>query len=378
MARHAVVALGVLVGSLLPPVAAAEGGRKVAGVVLDADGKPAAGVEVVLEVGRTRLALTEEFDRWEAVRTDRATSGEDGRFAFSDVPPGASLVAWAKSPAGFASAPVAESVTLTLAPLGSVRGKLTGKSSHLKGVRVFVSGPFGRSAEGKVDEAWDSFDVPGAVPGEGRLHVYRSNFEVARVPVQVTSGEETRVKAVRVTGDFLPVADPLVDDLEVRLVNADGRPVAGVQLVWSSQWMDGGMNSDEEGIVRLAGGGVAIGGPPYRLRLGNLRQGASGFRGVLKADKGGRATVEVHPLVDVSGTVSLGGKPVDLYRLYAVTDDGKTPRVVTAGVEKGRYALALPDGPCRVVVVTVDGKRHETTIPVAPAESPQTHELKLD
>jgi hypothetical protein len=200
---------------------------------------------------------------------------------------------------------------------------------------------------------------------------------VARVPVQVTAGEETRVKALRVTEDFLPVADPLVDVLKVRLVNADGRPVSGVQFIWSSRWGDGGMDSDAEGIVRMAGGGVAIGGPPYRLRLANLRQGTSAFRGVLKAGRGGTAIVEVHPLVEVGGTVSHRGKAVDLYRLYVVTDDGKTSRVFPATVEKGRYSVHLPDGSWRVVVVTADGVLHETTLQVAPSGSPQAHDVDL-
>jgi hypothetical protein len=184
------------------------------------------------------------------------------------------------------------------------------------------------------------------------------------------------MKPVRVPDGFLPVGDPLVDVLKVKLVDSRGQPVRGVQLVWSSQWMDGGMDSDAEGIVRLAGGGVAIGGPPYLLRLSSLRQGTNVLAGAVKGGKGGTATVEIQPLVEVSGTVSRGGKALELYRLFGVTD-GKSPRARPAAVEKGRYSVHLPEGSHRVVVGTVDGALHETTLQVPPSGGPQTRDIAL-
>jgi hypothetical protein len=378
MARLGIVGLSSLVGLvLLSAAAGAEEKGAIAGVVRDADGKPVAGIEVVLEVGRARIQLTEEFDRWESVRTDRATSDKDGGFKFADVPEGASLLVWAKNDVGFASAHAVPGVTLTLAPLGSVSGKVAGKSMLLKGLRVVALGGVGPYAAGQVDEDSGRFDVAGVAPGESRLHVYRGNFEVARIPIQVVGGEETKVKSVRVTETFLPVADPLVDVLRVRLVDSDGRPMRGVQFSWSSQWMDGGMNSDEEGIVRLAGGGVAIGGPPYRLRLSDLRLGTSVFRGaVTGGGKGGVATVQLESLSEVTGTVSVGGKARDLYRLYAVTD-GKAPRAHTATVEKGRYSIHLPEGSCRIVILTADARLHEGTVQVASSNSPTSRDITL-
>jgi hypothetical protein len=308
------------------------------------------------------------------VRTDRAKTGPDGAFRFAGVPEG-SLLVWARTEDGFASAPGGPDVALTLVPLGSVSGKVAGKPSLLGGARAIVWGGFGRSVEARVDEDSGRFDVARVPPGEAWLSVYRNNFEVARVPVQVVPGEATKVKAVRVTEEFLDDGDPLVDVTRVRLVGSEGRPVAGVQLVWSSRWMDGGMDSDAEGIVRLAGGGVAIGGPPYRLRTGALGGDETPYHGVLKGERGGVAVVEIHPLVAVSGTVSVGGKPAPLYRLHAVTG-GKAPRVRTATVEKGRYAVRLPEGTSRVVVVTPDGVLHEGSLDVAGSDA-ATHDLAL-
>jgi hypothetical protein len=375
MGHHGLAGIALLGVFMVSPVLRAEEERALTGVVRGPEDKPVAGIEVHLEIGRARYALTEDFVVWGSVRTDHVSSGADGTFKFADLPEGASLVLWAKSADGFASATGAANATLQLAPLGRVSGKLVGKPAQLKGARVGVSGAFGPWTQGKVDEESGRFEVGGLVPGEATLHVQRGNFEVARAPVQVTSGEETKVKPVRIPDGFLPVADPLVDVLRVRLVDPRGRPVKGVQFVWSSQWGDGGMSSDDEGIVRLAGGGVAIGGPPYLLRLSYLQQDTNRLRGVVKGEKGGTVTVEVNALAEVSGTVTLARKRLDLYRLYAVVGD-KRPQVLAAKVEKGRYSLHLPEGSHRIVVGAVDGTLHETTLQVG-AAGPQTQDLVL-
>jgi hypothetical protein len=380
MGRSVVVGFLVWLVAGGVPANAGEGGdqRTVRGVVKDAGGNPVAGASVALEIGRTRLSLTEDLDRWDAVRTDRATTGGDGSFSFADVPAGAALLVWAKTDAGFASATASEDeVALTLAPLGAVSGRLNGKASHWKGLRAVVFGGSGLAhVEGKVDEETGKFEVAGVVPGDAVLRIYRSNFEIARQPIQVAPGPATKAKPIRVTEEVSPDVDPLVDVLKVRLVDAQGRPQPNVQLIWSSHWMDGGMNSDDDGVVRLAGGGVAIGGPPYKLRLGLLDGGSSSFRGVLKGTRAGTATVEVQPLVEVTGAVARAGDPVALYRLHAVTDDG-LPRLRTASVEGGRYKILLPPGRARVAVLTVDGVVHESAIDVASGTAPQTHDVAL-
>jgi hypothetical protein len=377
MGRIRVVGLGFLGTLLVAGAAAGEGGREIRGVLRDAAGKPVAQAEVVLEIGHARLALTEDSEGWESVETVRVPSGADGTFAFADVPEGASLLVWAKTPEGFASAPATPDMTLTLAPLGSVTGKVTGKPSLLKGLRVHVRGGGGLGfSTGTIDEDSGRFEVPGVTPGECLLLIQRGNFPVVRAPIQVVAGEEAKAKSVRVPDGFLHDADPLVEVTRVRLVDAGGRPVAGVQFVWSSQWGDGGMDSDAEGVVRLAGGGVAIGGPPYFLRTGTLRSGTSAFRGVLKGEKGGTATVELQPLHEVTGSVIRAGKALDLYRLHAVTN-GKAPRVLWATQEKGRYSVHLPPGPCRIVVLLADGTLHESVIDVAVGDVAQTRDITL-
>ena len=372
-------AAGVVLVGLLASLATAWDGppRTVQGVVRDAAGSPVAGAAVTLEVGRVQLAITDEPDRWDSVRTDRTTSDAAGAFRFEGVPEGATLVVWAKTADGFASAPATGDVALTLAPLASVSGRVTGRARHLEGLRARVAGGGGlAAAEGAVDEDTGRFDVRGVVPGEGVLRIRRGTFDLAHCPVSVSPGAEAKVKSLRVTGDFLPDADPLVDVLKVRLVDASGRPVRDVQFVWSSQWMDGGTSSDEDGVVRLAGGGVAIGGPPYRLRLRALQSEGGAWRGVLAGVRGGTATVTLDPLVEVTGTVSLGGRALDPYRLHAVADD-RPVRLRTASVEKGRYSIRLPPGRSRLVVATVDGTLHEASLDVAGSTGPQMHDVVL-
>src|SRR5262249_35868846 len=104
MGRLAVVGLA-LVGWVLVRDAGAEGEGAVTGTVRAAAGAGVAGVEVVLEIGRARYQLGSEYDRWDSVRTERVTSGNDGGFRFTDLPAGAGAVVWAKTATGFASAP---------------------------------------------------------------------------------------------------------------------------------------------------------------------------------------------------------------------------------------------------------------------------------
>ena len=161
------------------------------------------------------------------------------------------------------------------------------------------------------------------------------------------------------------------------VLDGQGRPVPAVrvQLLWSSQWMDGGMASDEDGIVRLAGGGVAIGGPPYRLRVQSLKGKERTYQGQLRKVRRGIAIVELRPLQVVTGTVKRGDAAVERYVLFVV-GPGATPRVYTARVEDGTFAVHLPDGTCRFVIGTADGRTQEHELEVK-AGSATTHEIVL-
>ena len=341
---------------------------EITGVVVDESGKPAAGANVQLHVGRARYALTEEFDWWYAVETKTVKAGADGAFAFTDLPQGAVATLFVKTETGIGTAQGTGQLRIQLGPGGSIKGKVVGKRTDIKGLRIWVMGGFGLgNAEGTVDKKTGTYEVEGLTPGAGRVYVKRRNWDLARQDVEIAAGKRKKVKSVKLRGKYLPSPDPMVDCITAKLVDADGKPVSGVQLIWSSLHMDGGMNSNNDGIVKLAGGGVAIGGPPYRLRLKSLKGQRGAFEGTFQKIKKGIAIVELQPLNEIKGIVKRGNAPLDQYRLFVV-GPRQTPRVYRPKREEGTFTIHLPAGKCRFVVGTVDGKTQEHLVEIKPGQ----------
>lgn len=350
---------------------------EVTGVVVDGKGKPVAAADVLLEVGRARYSLTADFDRWLSFDTKTARAGEDGTFSFSDVPDGATATVLASTATAVGVAVGAGKLEVRLGEPGTLKGTIAGDRKDLRDLRVWVAGVAGRGVEGKVDHKTGKYEIGGLVPGPARVHLQRGNWDVFRADVQIEAGKTATLKS-KVKGDaLLPCPDPIVECMQAKLVDPKGDPVRGVQLWWSSRWMDGGMNSDDDGVVKLAGGGVAIGGPPYMLRIGSLEGQAGAYGGVLKKTQRGVAIVELKPLQKVTGTVQQGEAALEKYRLLVV---GPTEplRVYMGHVEEGRYTVHVPEGRCRFVVGTLDGKTREHAFDVAPAAGPVTHEIRLE
>lgn len=350
---------------------------ELSGVVQDAKGNPVPGVAVSLEVGRARYSLTPAFDEWYAVQSKSGTTGDDGRFAFSDLTEGAVSTAFVNTGTAVGVAHGSGELTVRLGKPGAVRGKVTGKRQDLKGVRVFARGGMGLGfVESTVDKKTGTYTVAGVAPGEGRVSVLLNNFKIASQNLKIEGGTTAKAKTVKYKGKFAAGPDPLVECLKVKLVDGDSNPVHAVQLLWSSRWMDGGMNSDEQGMVKLAGGGVGIGGPPYFLRLTSLKGGQGMYGGVLKKVRKGIAIVEIHALHGVKGRVLREETPVEHYRLFIV-GPGETPRVYWANVADGEYTAHLPAGTCRFIVGTADARLHTHEYEVVPSAQPQPHEIRL-
>ncbi|MCK6460819.1 MAG: carboxypeptidase-like regulatory domain-containing protein [Planctomycetes bacterium] len=349
---------------------------EISGIVLGEDGQPVAGAEVTVEIGKARYALTAEYDRWLAVETRTATTGGDGRFTVADLPEGAVATASVKGPGTFGVAQGAGPLEVKLAPAGTVKGKVIGKGNDVKQLRVYVVGGMGiRGEEGEIDKRTGAYEVEGLAPGPGRVLIKRGNWDVARHDVEIVGGKTAGVPNTKIReGARLPTADPEVEVTKAKLVDPQGTPVPSVQLIWSSQWMDGGMDSDKEGVVLLAGGGVAIGGPPYLLRLQSLRGKEGVFEGELRKTAKGTAIVELRPLAEVAGTMAKGA--AEKYVLLVV-GPGDKPRVYEAQVENGRYTVHVPRGKCRFVVGTVDGKTREHAFEVQ-GGSPVAHDIALE
>jgi hypothetical protein len=329
------------------------------------------------EIGWVHYALTPDFDWWFAVKTMQGKTGGDGRFAFTEVPDGAVATAFVETGGAVGVGRGKGVLDVKLEAPGAVRGKVLGKRSDIKGLRISVRGGGGLgSEEGVVDKRTGKFEVAGVAPGKARVYIKRNNFDLARADVEIAPGKTSAIKSVKVKSGYLPCADPLVDSLKARLVDERGKPIPNVQLTWSSRWMDGGMNSDEDGIVRLAGGGVAIGGPPYLLRIASLKGESRMYRGVFQKVRKGAAVVVLQPLQEVTGSVRRGDAEVEHYRLFVV-GPGEQPRVFWGRVEGGGFSVHVPTGQCRFVVGTVDGAMHVREVEVAASQGALPHDLKL-
>lgn len=350
----------------------------ISGIVLDEEGKPVAGTEVMLEIGKARYALTPDYDWWLAVDTKTVTTGADGKFTFADLPDGAVGTASAKGTGTFGFAQGTGPLEVKLGPTGSVKGRLIGKGNDIKQLRVYAIGGMGFGGrDGTIDKRTGGFEIEGLPPGEGRVFIKRGNWDVARHDIEITAGKAATAPNTKVKeGVHLPTLDPEVDVTKTKLVDQQGSAMAGVQLIWSSAWMDGGMDSDNDGVVLLAGGGVAIGGPPYLLRLQTLRSKEGVYEGTMKKKAKGVAIVELHPLAEVRGAITKAGAKIESCRILVV-GPGDKPRVYAAQLDGGTYTVHVPRGKCRFVVGTVDGQLREHAFDVQ-GGSPVAHDIALE
>jgi len=339
-------------------------------VVLDADGKPAADVAVEMRVGLARYALTKSYDEWLFLGSPhQGKTDQNGKVTFSNLPDGAVGAVLARAPDGAAFAQGSGDLELRLAPLGNIKGKISGGRSDLKGARVWVSSCHGLAGiEAKPDEKTGRFEVEGVPAGPARVYVKTFNFDLARYDVDVVPGKDVKLKSTRFSDKFVLGWEPLVDVMRVQFVNEKGEALAGINMWWSSRFMSGAMDSDGAGETKLAGGGVAIGGPPYVLHLSSIQRDKVPLFGELQKVKRGVAIVEIREIPKLKGTLKIAGKPVDHYRVVVIGPPDE--RIVHATVEAGQFEVYAPLGKCRIVVGTADGKLREKEIDVTNLEIP--------
>jgi hypothetical protein len=304
--RVGIAVLTAFSGLLLLLAGATAGAQEATGIVLDAKGEPVAGARIVLEVGRARFALSDDFDRWLSVSRKQGETDETGRFTFEGLPPGT------------------------------------------------------------VDKN-GTFQVDRVPPGEAKVYVNRNNWTAAEAGVKVEPGRTAVVKGLRVTDGYFAEADPLIDARKALLVDERKRPLSGVRLAWSSPWMAGSIPSDDKGIVLLVGGGVAIGLPPFRLRLCSLEGEDVRYWGELKRVSRGCAHVLLHRLVRVTGTVKRGEEVLKDFVLLG-TSAQDPPRIYTGREEEGLYSIHLPAGKAVLAFGTADGAVHRHEIEIDPSK----------
>lgn len=379
----AVVLLSVLFPWLSPPPRPAGilSGR-VEGILYGADGEPATGATVRLELGFASAA--EELGRRSlSVDSRRATTDAEGRFSFPDVPYEATAELFVSQDGLFARAPAEDFTRLALAPGGALRIAVRVPPDLDRDLRVYYS------ADGWSRDDWED---PGGVlgrpdlqsgvfaredlpPGPGVLTFQRANWPVKRVPVDIRSGETTELPPVELVDASPEGPDPLVDARIARVVDETDWPMENVRLTWSSPWADGQAASSLNGEVRLFGGGVSIGGPPFLLRMGRLEGPEGAYAGSLVGIEGEVATVRLTPLRKIEGTLTRRGEPLGPARLSFRTG-GEDGRVYSGRLEDGRYELEVPPGPGEIFVLTASGTFVRRALTVEPGD--ESLELDID
>ena len=341
--------------------------------VLRPDGSPAGDLEVAARVGLAHFTLAEDFDRWSSVRTLEERTKADGRARFAGLPPSSRVTVFARTEglAGLAEGPAGGELVLTLAPTGALAGKVATKLS-LRGYSVQAVGAHGldvRKVELGSDGEWELDGIP---CGEVVLELRLGNWTALRKTVEVKPGKPVKVPALKLGEEFLIGADPLVDVRRVKLVGTDKKPLVKTMFCWSSPWMDGGMPADEEGEVQLEGGGVAIGPPPFVLRLGSVGGGFGQeptHLGKLVGIQRGTAVVEAAlALEPLTLRVLRSASPIEAFQAFAVTGADE-PRVWHGKLEGGAARFLVPPGPLRLFVGTADGRVTEQAYEKGPGAS---------
>ena len=155
-------------------------------------------------------------------------------------------------------------------------------------------------------------------------------------------------------------------------------PLAGTSFTWVGPQMWGRMNADEEGVVLLSGGSVAIGPLPFVLKLGFIGVDQDQrYLGRLVGVKRGTATVEVVArLQKLRVSLKRGGKHERRFKLLAVTED-ESPRVWQGQPVGGDSELLVPPGSTKLFLGTSDGELHELDYELAVSAEATAHVIEL-
>ena len=299
-------------------------GRTIDGVVLDADGRPAPGVQIEIEMDARFVFSVARFlaptgEAW-------AVSGKDGRFSGGGLEEGESYTLTAERVRGFRAVKegvrVGDSVTLRLPARLSVTGRLVfhdGQPAaeaklaflpHDAGPRSLLNRDLVADPEGRFELECSEGRYDLAVWHERGEHFFPQPFEV------------------RASRDLGELRMPVGGDLEVKLLSAaDGAVLRGsiqVSRSFDPSWLQQGLDV-ERVMGRIAamqeGRGDAVWDPEHEvLRWTGLSTGrhflvaqAPGF-----ADKSFTAHVEAGPTATMTVEMEPGAKLV----VVALLPDG--------------------------------------------------------
>jgi hypothetical protein len=149
----------------------------------------------------------------------------------------------------------------------------------------------------------------------------------------------------------------------VRLVDPQGKPLPGYRFTFSTPSADGQGVSDEKGELLMKGGGIIIGGPPFRLYLSDIERDSDKrhYFGTA-AEQGDTVTVTLVPRTHVHLSFRTSDSPVTDLAVIAKVQNGSTWLILDSN--EGTFENWLPPGRARLLVGTVQGTAIERDLDV--------------
>ena len=356
-------------------------------VVVDERGEPVAAARVELRVGRILLDVNPGLPYWAHLLERESTTDNEGMAAFSGLPPGSVGVAHVRAGQLLGVEAGAGEIRLQARPTMVGKGKVRAKRQLLsRGLTVKAYGPYGTLLGEAPVDGRGAYEFHGLPTGEVELRLMEDTWPLARKTVEIEAGNRARLPALEATdGAYVPRQGPMVDVRSVVLVDDERKPVPDVRLEWTSRYMWGAMPSDENGEVKLIGGGVSIGGPPYRLLLSDLEGEDGHYWGWLKKVSRGQAVVQVERTYPVTGRVLSKQGKLSSFLVWGIVEapDGPLAQLTNAAWERrrvtdGSFALFLPAGEHRIAIGAPDGTLRIFPCQVSTEEEPQELTLELE
>jgi hypothetical protein len=347
------------------------------GKLLEENGTPASHIAVMLDLGRQRFDFPEGPVALAAGHRVIRTAA-DGSFAFEKVPADARIHVVSlglyedHGPTGWTERVcvvrgTAEELSRTALNLRLGSGR-TAKGEIVPAdpmTRVYAySGDGWILSMGVVEKGTGRFTLTGLMPGDARLSFQRGNFALASRQIVVPERQDLDVGRIELPQTPVRTAShPEVNATRVRLVDPRGKPLPGFRFTFSTPSADGQCVSDEKGELLMKGGGILIGGPPFRLYLNDIERDSdkSHYFGTA-AEQGDTVTVTLAPLTHVRLSFRTSDSPVTDLVVIAKVQNGSTWLILDP--DEGTFENRLPPGRARLLVGTVQGSVIEKDLDV--------------
>ncbi|KAA3609577.1 MAG: hypothetical protein DWQ01_09615 [Planctomycetota bacterium] len=376
----------ILCASLLGFANFQDDGKSLSFQLQGGEGFSKEGVEIQAHLGLARFELSPEESFWRACRKYTRKTDSSGKASFDNFPKDGHVTVFARVDSwfGMASGPC-QDMDVVLQEGGSLVGKVKGKKLDFRFYSVVVLCENGFTIPSTpVNHKTGEFEILGVPPGRVEVRLQKGRWIAQSKEAKVVAGKQKKIVGFKITDEFQLAADPMVDTSKVVIQDASGKPQKGVRMWWSAPHLDGANRTNEDGEIRMAGGNVSIGPPPFVLRLASLEKGDQRFLGEFRRVKRGRAYVRMtEPLYLVKGQVTWQGEGTPYHLVYARTQ-GKNPRhwwknlgEVEIDKSKGEFYFYLPEGEHQILASSVDGEVLVHDLVVTASEETPTVTLAL-